>query len=117
MTEGQRDWQGGQKRVGNTENLEAGVVKLLKKGREAAGQFVEDLQVPTGTAETVVGTILGCLTVRAFATAWPRLRKPVNAAGYLVGGYTAYRLVKAAFDQGVEDQIPEGDASAECGQD
>jgi len=115
MTKGQRDWQDDQERVGNTENLEAGVVQLLKKGPEAAGQFVEDLQVPTGTAETVAGTILGCLTVRAFTKAWPRLQKPVNAAGYLVGGYAAYRLVKAVFDQRAEDQSPEGGASEECG--
>ena len=38
------------------------------------------------------------------------------AAGYVVGGYAAYRLVKAAFDKEAAEHDPERDASAECGE-
>lgn len=117
MTEEQRDWQDDQGKVGDPETQgQGGAANLLKKGVAATNQFVEGLQIPAGTTETVVGTILGCLTVRAFTKAWPRLETPVSAAGYLVGGYAAYRLVKAVFDQAVGDRAPEPDASAECGQ-
>jgi len=117
MTEEQRDWQDDQGKVGDPEAQGQGAAAdLLKKGISAANKFVEGLQIPAATTGTVVGTVLGCLTLRAFTKAWPRLETPVKAAGYLVGGYAAYRLAKAAFDQGVGERAPELEGSAECGQ-
>lgn len=116
MTDEQRDWQDEQGKAGDPETqdqVRSG--DLLKKGVVAVSEFVEGLEIPAWTTEAAVGTILGCLTVRAFTKAWPRLEKPVNAAGYLVGGYAAYRLVKAVFDQGAPDQALVSDASEECG--
>lgn len=115
MTEEQRDWQTSQRKLRDPETQsQGGAAELLKKGVAAASQFMDDLQFPAGTIETVVGTILGCLTLRAFTKAWPRLETPVSATGYLVGGYAVYRLVKATFDQGVGDGAPEPEASAGC---
>jgi hypothetical protein len=104
MTEELRDRQEdpGQPADSGTQG-QGGMAAILTKSAEATSQFIEGLKIPGGTTETVVGTILGCLTVRAFTKAWPRLETPVSAAGYVVGGYALYRLAKAAFEI---DHIP-----------
>jgi uncharacterized membrane protein YkvA (DUF1232 family) len=115
MAEELRDMQNDQAKLGDPETQgQGGASEMLRKGVAATNQFLESLQIPTKTAGTLVGTILGCLTVKAFTKAWPRLETPVNAAGYVVGGYAAYRLVKAAFGQGTGNKSLEADSPAEC---
>jgi hypothetical protein len=115
MTEEQREWRDDQEQVGDSANQDRrGAEKFLKKGAEAANQIMEKLQIHAGATGGVVGTMLGCLTLKAFTKAWPRLETPVMAAGYLIGSYAAYRLVKAAFDQEAAEHNPESDAAARC---
>ncbi len=100
MTEEERDRQKYKDQAGGPEITRQGsVAEMLTEGAEAASRFIRNLHIPDATTETVLGTILGCLTVRAFTKAWPRLETPVSAAGYAVGGYAVYRLAKAAFSQ------------------
>ena len=112
MTEELRDTQGDTDKIGNPEAAgQRGVPEMLTKGAEAASAFIDDIKVPTDAAETVLGTILGCLTVRAFTKAWPRLETPVSTAGYLVGGYAVYRLAKAALNRGSTETRQEEEVS------
>jgi hypothetical protein len=74
-------------------------LQILEVGAEALKRWANDLQVPAGTGEAVIGTILGCVAVRALTKSLPSLGKPVEAAGYLAAGYAAYRGVKALAAQ------------------
>jgi hypothetical protein len=117
MTEEQRNGQDHYEQMGDPTNQEqGGAWEFINKGVEAANKFAEKLQNHSGATGAVLGTILGCLTLKAFTKAWPRLETPVMAAGYLVGGYAAYRLVKAASKKEDAEHGHESEASAECGQ-
>lgn len=68
----------------------------VDKLNDLLGNNLRDLRIPSSGLEIAVGTVLGAVTIRAFTKAWPRLRTPVNTAGYLVGSSPRNELIELA---------------------